>query len=158
MAPFELDERELAVLRRVAATALPSSLGERGVNRTLSQFLTWLRDYRSRAEMPHVAGRLDAPRTPIVELARYQAQLRALDDAGAGATPLRTILSNALADAGVHELPSRPDGRHVVSDFMSFYFRSSEANDLCYQVDIGRKTCRGLPGSGDAPRPLMGRD
>ena len=42
------------------------------------------------------------------------------------------------------DLPGRPTGRHVVSDLMAFYFRSSEANDLAYRARIGRQMCRTL--------------
>ena len=155
-APF--DEREVAILHHIASTTLPSSLGEREVNRVVGRFSTWLTEYRSAAEMPHEAGRLDAPRTPTIEVERYVSQLSVIADANArqSTTPLAAILEQELTDAGVDDLPSRPDGRHIVSDLMSFYFRSSEANDLGYEADIGRKTCRGLPGTGDEPSPLPG--
>ena len=48
-------------------------------------------------------------------------------------TPGVPLLSDALAAAKVTELPGRPTGRHIVSDLMAFYFRSSEANDLAYR-------------------------
>jgi hypothetical protein len=41
---------------------------------------------------------------------------------------------------------------------MAFYFRSSDANDLCYRAAIGRDLCRGLDGSEQAPPPLKGRN
>ena len=44
-----------------------------------------------------------------------------------------SLLDAALAKAGVRDLPPRPTGQHVVADLMAFYFRSSEANDDCYQ-------------------------
>jgi hypothetical protein len=37
---------------------------------------------------------------------------------------------------------------------MAFYFRSSDANDLCYRAQIGRDQCRGLAGSDRPPAPL----
>jgi hypothetical protein len=49
-------------------------------------------------------------------------------------------------------LPRTPDGKHVASDLMAFYFNSSEANDLCYRAHIGRDECRGLAGSDREPR------
>ena len=58
----------------------------------------------------------------------------------------------ALEQAKVTQLPQTPDGKHVASDLMTFYFRSSEANDLCYRAHIGRDECRGLAGSEQEPR------
>jgi hypothetical protein len=37
---------------------------------------------------------------------------------------------------------------------MSFYFRGSDANDLCYRAAIGRDKCRGLAGSQNPPSEL----
>ncbi len=39
-------------------------------------------------------------------------------------------------------LPARPSGQHVIVDLMAFYFRSSEANDECYNALINREVCR----------------
>jgi hypothetical protein len=38
--------------------------------------------------------------------------------------------------------PPRPSGQHVVADLMAFYFRSSDANDDCYNALINREVCR----------------
>ena len=54
----------------------------------------------------------------------------------------RSILDAAFAKAGVRNLPPRPIGQHVAADLMAFYFRSSEANDACYQALINREVCR----------------
>ena len=156
--PIQLDEKEVATLRHIGASALPSSLGEFGVSQVVTGFLRWLREYSSSAEMPHQPGRLDAPLTPEIKVEVYAVQLRELVAAGRDAESFPLLLQEMLADAGIEDLPSRPDGRHIVSDFMSFYFNGSEANDLCYRADIGRKTCRGLPGAGNEPPPLFGKD
>jgi hypothetical protein len=58
--------------------------------------------------------------------------------------------------AKLEDLPERPEGRHVAADLMAFFFRSSEANDLCYRAAIGRDTCRGLVDSDRAPEQLPG--
>ena len=49
---------------------------------------------------------------------------------------------------------SVPTAGTWLSDLLAFFFRSSEANDLCYGAAIGRDHCRGLPGSEEAPAPL----
>jgi hypothetical protein len=93
----------------------------------------------------------------------YLAQLASIDAAartrgGAFSTlPLevrRTLLSDALSAAKVTELPGRPTGRHVVSDLMAFYFRSSEANDLAYRARIGRQMCRTVELTTRRPSPM----
>ena len=63
----------------------------------------------------------------------------------------------ALEEAHITDLPRTPDGRHVAADLMAFYFRSSDANDLCYRAAIGRDQCRGLENSEQAPAPLKGQ-
>jgi hypothetical protein len=62
----------------------------------------------------------------------------------------------AITDAKIERLPARPDGGHVATDLMAFYFNSLEANDLAYGLAIGRDTCRGLEGSQNRPAPLAG--
>ena len=156
--PIQLDEGEVATLRHIGASALPSSLGESEIKQVVAGFLGWVREYSSGAEMPHQPGRFDAPLTPEIKVEVYEAQLREIAAAGRDAESFPLVLRETLADAGIEDLPLRPDGRHIVSDLMSFYFNGSEANDLCYRADIGRKTCRGLPGTGNEPPPLPGKD
>ena len=156
--PIQFDEGEVATLRRIAASVLPSALGESGANKVVVDFLRWLREYPSGAKMPHEPEGLDAPLTPEIRVEVYETQLQAIAAAKQNEVPLVTVLQESLADAGIEELPLRPDGRHIVSDLMSFYFTGSQANDLCYRADIGRKTCRGLPGTGDEPPSLADED
>jgi hypothetical protein len=76
-----------------------------------------------------------------------------------GALPLETrraLLEEAFTGAGVRNLPSRPDGKHVVADLMAHYFRSSAANDLCYNARIGRHTYRAIRVTTVRPQPLNG--
>ena len=56
----------------------------------------------------------------------------------------RELLDAAFKAADVRNLPGRPDGKHVVADLMAHYFRSSGANDLCYNSRIGRNTYRAI--------------
>jgi hypothetical protein len=69
----------------------------------------------------------------------------------------RAAVEAALEAAQVRDLPRLPDGKSVIADLMSFYFRSAGANDLCYRAEIGRETCRGLAGSSKEPKPLKER-
>ena len=66
----------------------------------------------------------------------------------------RSILDAAFAKAGIRSLPPRPIGQHVVADLMAFYFRSTEANDACYQAMINREVCRPIAITTRKPEPL----
>ena len=67
----------------------------------------------------------------------------------------RALLDDAFKSADVRNLPGRPDGRHVVADLMAHYFRSSGANDLCYNARIGRNTYRAIRVTTVKPQPLQ---
>lgn len=131
-------------LRAIAQKVLPSELGPGGREVTVAAFEGWVRDYRPGAEMDHGYGftrlRSKAPSPASV----YLEQLRALGPNG--------DIAASLEQAHVTALPQSPDGKHVATDLMAFYFRSSEANDLCYRAHIGRDECRGLAGSDKEPR------
>ena len=66
----------------------------------------------------------------------------------------RALLDEAFTKAGVHTLPPRPAGQHVIADLMAFYFRSSEANDECYRAMIQREVCRPIAITTRKPQPL----
>jgi hypothetical protein len=143
-------------LRALAVIVLPTDLGQAGIEKTAAAFERWVLDYRPGAEMEHGYGFTRLRSKPPSPAATYTKQLEALrpvllsdNDAAK-----RTAIETALEQAGVGALPQTPDGKHVASDLMAFYFRSSDANDLCYRAAIGRDQCRGLPGSEKAPAPL----
>jgi len=137
-------------LRALAAIVLPSELGESGVKRVVVAFEAWVRDYRPGAEMDHGYGFTRLRSKPASPAPAYLQQLSDLRLTGDLASQ-RAAVDAALEQAKVTALPQTPDGKHVASDLMSYYFRSSEANDLCYRAHIGRDDCRGLPGSEQEP-------
>ena len=138
-------------LRALAAVVLPSELGAAGLERNVAAFERWVREYRPGAEMDHGYGFTRLRSKPPSPASAYLRQLRALRLTGDAATQ-RAAVESALEEAKVTRLPQTPDGRHIASDLMAFYFRSSEANDLCYRAHIGRDECRGLAGSDREPR------
>lgn len=153
----------IAVLREVAATVLPASLGADRVSLIVDRFLAWGRDYEEGVALAHGYGDPALVKSGPSPVPDYVAQLAALDAAARarggrfGALPLETrraVLSDALTQAKVGDLPGRPTGRHVVSDLMAFYFRSSEANDLAYRARIGRQVCRTLELTTRRPAPM----
>jgi hypothetical protein len=136
-------------LRRIAILVLPSELGTEGSGRVASQFEQYVRDYRAGADTDHGYGVTRVRPKPPSPAAEYMKQLAALPN------PLtRDAIESALEESGVKDLPRLPDGKSVVADLMSFYFRGSDANDLCYRAAIHRDTCRGLEGSNQPPSAL----
>lgn len=155
----------LATLRAVAAVVLPSELRAAGHDRVVNEFVQWLASYRSGAEREWGYGNPRKSGTATIDPARYASQLRLLEErAGARGASLptlpievrRDLVIDALEQAGVRDLPSSPDGRHVIADVMSFFFNSPTARDIVYRRRIGRHTCRGLAGAGAKPTPLTG--
>lgn len=141
-------------LRALGAVVLPSELGAEGIDRTASAFTRWVQDYRPGAEMDHGYGFTRLRFKPPSPAAAYARQLDALRPVllGSDEAAKRAAVEAALQQANVTALPQSPDGKHVASDLMAFYFRSAEANDLCYRAHIGRYQCRGLAGSEKEPR------
>ena len=160
---------DAARLRQVADAVLPQEIDADERSRVVDRFLTWVREYRTDAETDHGYGFPRLRRTPPSPAAKYPAQFDALDAAArakgrsfADATldERRALIEDAIAAAKIERLPGRPDGGHVATDLMAFYFHSVEANDLCYRARIGRDTCRSLAGSENRPAafPNGGRD
>jgi len=155
-------------LAALAAVVLPSELGPERIRDIAQRFEQWVREYRPGAEMDHGYGftRLRTkPPSPVPVYLRQLENLKpvllngdtALNGGAAlngDATSRRQAVEAALEEAKVTDLPRTPDGRHVAADLMAFYFRSSDANDLCYQAAIGRDLCRGLKGSDSPPAAL----
>ncbi|HYL72584.1 MAG TPA: hypothetical protein VEU96_00175 [Bryobacteraceae bacterium] len=148
--------RHQATLRELAALVLPAELGHSGVDRIADRFEQWIRDYRPGAGMENGYGFPRVRTKPPSPAPIYLAQLEALSEplSQADKAAKRNAIESALDRAGIKDLPRQPDGKHIVTDLMSFYFHGSDANDLCYLAAIRRESCRGLKGS-DAPPPSM---
>jgi hypothetical protein len=153
----------VATLRAVAGVVLPSELRAAGHEKVVTDFVQWLAAYRSGAERSWGYGSPRKSGTATIDPARYVAQLQALEDrAGARGGTLQSLspearqalVVEAIDQSGVRELPSAPDGRHIVTDVMTFFFNSGPALDLAYRARVARATCRGLAGA--ATRPEAG--
>ena len=159
----ELSADQVFVLRDVAATVLPSAIGSKGQNEAVDNFLKWIRDYKEGVPLSHGYGEPRLVKSGPSPASGYQKQIAALQQAAQarggrfGALPLdvrRVLLDEAFTTADVRNLPGRPDGKHVVADLMAHYFRSSAANDLCYNARIGRHTYRAIRVTTVRPQPL----
>ena len=161
----ELPADQVFVLRDVAATVLPSSIGATGHNDAIDNFLRWIREYKEGVALSHGYGEPRLVKSGPTPAPGYSKQIIALQQAAQarggrfGALPLevrRELLDAAFKAADVRNLPGRPDGKHVVADLMAHYFRSSGANDLCYNARIGRNTYRAIRVTTVRPQPLNG--
>lgn len=161
----ELPFEQVFVLRDIAGTVLPSA-GSKGQNDAVDNFLRWIREYKEGVALSHGYGDPRLMKSGPSPAARYTKQLIALQQAAQarggrfGGLPLdarRDLLDAAFKTAGVRNLPGQPDGKHVVADLMTHYFRSSAANDLCYNARIGRNTFRAIRVTTVRPAPLSGQ-
>ncbi|HLK69361.1 MAG TPA: hypothetical protein VKU19_38285 [Bryobacteraceae bacterium] len=143
----------------LAEIVLPSEIGPAGIREIARRFETWVRDYRPGAEMDHGYGFTRIRNKPQSPAPAYLRQLDSIRPAllHGDAASRRQAVEAALEDAKIADLPRTPDGRHIAADLMTFYFRGSDANDLCYRSSIGRDLCRGLKGSDNPPAPLSGK-
>ena len=165
--PSELTPDAVATLREIAPTVLPSSLGTARVRATVERFVAWTRGYREGVPLAHGYGHPRLEKSGPSPVPKYITQLAALDaDARAKGgrwqtldlETRRALLDAAFTKAGVKSLPPRPTGQHVGADLMAFYFRSSEANDLCHGALIQREVCRPIEITTRRPAPLADND
>ena len=161
--PRDLTPEAVAMLHEIAGTVLPASLGAERVRGTVEKFVQWTRGYREGVAMTHGYGHPRLQKTGASPVPGYVSQLATLEAAarakGGRWSSLdletrRALLDAALAKANVRTLPPRPIGQHVVADLMAFYFRSSEANDVCYSAMIQREVCRPIAVTIRKPEPL----
>ena len=160
--PRELTPEAIATLHEIAPTVLPSALGGPRTRTVVVGFAAWARNYREGVPLAHGYGHPRLVRSRATPVPSYLAQLAALEAEARAAggrwyaldlEQRRAILDAAFAKAGVRTLPSRPTGQHVVADLMAFYFRSSEANDDCYDALINREECRPILITTRKPEP-----
>jgi len=159
-----LPAEQVFVLRDVAATVLPSAIGRKGQDEAVDEFLKWIRDYKEGVALSHGYGEPRLVKSGPSPVAGYSKQILALQQAAKarggrfGALSLairRELLDAAFKSADVRNLPGRPDGKHIIADLMAHYFRSSGANDLCYNARIGRNTYRAVRVTTVRPQPLQ---
>lgn len=148
-----LSADQIFLLRDVAGTVLPSAIGRTGQDEAVDNFLKWIREYREGVALSHGYGEPRLVKSGPSPAASYGKQLATLQQSAQarggrfGALPLgvrRELLDAAFKSADVRNLPGRPDGKHVIADLMAHYFRSSAANDVCYNARIGRNTYRAI--------------
>jgi hypothetical protein len=146
-----------STLKELAATVLPESLGRAGTDSVALQFVRWVQEYRAGAEMQTGYG---ATRIRYKAASPAATYLEQLDQLSSGALALSGIaarrlkIAAALQAANISDLPQVPGGGHIASDLMTFYFQTSEANDITYMAAIGKDKCRTLKNCGNVPAAL----
>ena len=138
----QLDSR----LRELAAVVLPASMGRAHVDQVTAAFAVWIREYRAGAEIASGYGHPRTQVTPPNPSAHYAEQLAAM-----GSPITREAVERAIADAKIDRIPQRPNGRHVATDLLAFFFNSSTGEDFLYNAKIRRDDCRGLADSAKRP-------
>lgn len=154
-----------ATLDALAEAVLPSALGRAGATRAAAAFRDWGANYRENAELLHGYGTSRLRSTGLTPLTRWTTQL---DDLEAQAQSRqrrrfrdlsvadRTLLvREALQGQRLDRMPSVADASHVAVALLAHFYDSSTANDLCYEAQIGRSTCRPLSISSRKPLPLI---
>jgi len=160
----ELTPGHTATLQAIAEVVLPTSLTKDEQHAVVTQFVTWVANYREGAEMGHGYGATRVRHTGPSPAATYPEQLAALEAAARahGAVSLgalsvtarRAVVEAALTTPRpVTQLPARPSGANVIADFMGMFFNGPEGYNLAYRAAINREDCRGLDGSEQVPAP-----
>lgn len=137
-------------MRELASVVLPSSLGRARTDQAAADFLVWIRDYRAGAEIAAGYGHPRTQVTPANPSLHYSDQLSAL-----GSPIAREAVERAIGEAKVDRIPQRPNGRHVATDLLAFFFNSSTGEDFLYNAKIRRDDCRGLANSAKRPEKFL---
>ncbi len=146
-----------AALKDLAATVLPESLGRSETDAVATQFIQWVREYRVGAEMQTGYGATRVRYKPDSPSGKYLQQLEQLSSGALAEKDIaarRLKIAEGFKAAKIKDLPAVPDGVSVAADLMTFYFQSSEANDLLYTAAIGKDKCRTLKNSTSMPPSL----
>lgn len=151
-------------LRALGEVVLPSELGQAGTTRAVESFKRWMVEYREHAELTHGYGTSRIRYTGPTPATRWTSQLDALEAAAhrqfgssfaaLSMTQRERLVRATLAGAKLDRMPAVSDADHVAVALLAHFYASSEANDLCYGVGIGRETCRPLSQSTRKPLPL----
>src|SRR5919201_674996 len=79
--PRDLSVESIALLRAIAPTVLPASLGQARTAAVVDKFVAWTKGYREGVAMTHGYGHPRLQKTPASPVPGYVAQLAALASA-----------------------------------------------------------------------------
>jgi hypothetical protein len=153
------------LLDAVAATVLPMSLGDDGVQAATNAFVQWADEYDPVAEEMHGYGYADIRYLPADPAPAWRAQLSALDllaqrtrqQPFAQLTPdhRRDVITAALRSERGDRLPSPLGARHIVLALLGHWASQPAAWDLALGVQVAPSTCRPLNDATRKPLPVV---
>jgi hypothetical protein len=163
-AQASLSERDLLPL---GEAIFPGELGHDGVQSAVRAFARWLAAYKPEVEVLHGYGTGELRSTPPSPSDRWRRQLVQLDTdakqrhgrafASLTRPERQALVRDTLGRERIERLPAPLAAPHVAVALLSHYFGSSDANDLCYGVRIGRNSCRPLINAPREPIALARR-
>jgi hypothetical protein len=153
-------------LHALGEAVLPAELGAAGTTAAVQAFQRWIAGYREGVELLHGYGTSLLEHAGPTPATRWMAQLDALDAsarksgtrsfAGLSVAQRRQLVQADLDAIKADRIPAVGHAPHVALALLGHYYGSTEANDLCYQAQIGRMNCRPLAASPRKPLPLAG--
>jgi hypothetical protein len=154
-----------ATLGALAEAILPSALGRAGINKEVAAFREWGTRYREGAELVHGYGTSRLRTLGPTPLTKWATQLDDLDARAQTAhqrnfrdlsvSDRANIVRAVLQGQRLDRMPSVIDASHVSLALLAHFYESSAANDLCYEAQIGKMTCRPLSASARKPLPML---
>lgn len=154
-----------AMMRGIAEVVLPGEIGNEGFSRVSRAFTLWIAAYRPGVELVHPYGSTQIRQTAESPAGRWRLQLAALDRAArerhrraftaVSKEQRRELVMSALSAERTNRMPDPLSANHVAMALLAWYFETPEANDLCYNAQIGRNQCRPLANAPRAPLPLV---
>jgi hypothetical protein len=146
----------------VAAAVLPESLGAKRLAEVVAGFELWISGFPAGADAGYGYGYPVPKRLGPSPSLHYGDQLKSLDASSEGGRfsaldhrSRQAIVQRALSEAGIAAIPARPNGKHIATDIMSYFYGSSDGKDFCYNAAIREMDCRGLAGSEQRPAALV---
>ena len=155
-----------APLRAVADVTLPTAaLGEEGTAAAVRGFLDWVEGFEPAAELDHPYLSDELRYGPPHPGPRWAAQLEAMElESGhrsgisfreLAADERKDLVERALRGEPSANLPGNPaQADHVALGLLSWFYGTSQANDLCYAAQVGRHLCRGLQSLPEEPSQM----
>ncbi len=152
------------LLGALGHAVLPGELGRDGVERVITAFQHWLREYVPNAELLHGYGTGTIGYSPEDPAPRWQSQLHALErisnqQLGVAIVDLqreqlRQLVRTAIEHDRLDRLPLPSRARHIAVALLAFFYATLEATDMCYRATIGKNGCRPLARLSERPAPM----